>query len=285
MSEHILNHLSGIDRNMGELIRAVGPYGLVLESESHPFEALAQAIAHQQLHGAAARTTLTRFIANVGNGAFPTPQVVVAAPEAALRSVGFSGSKIAALKDLAAKSIEGIVPDRRTLQRLEDAEIIARLTQVRGIGRWTVEMLLIFHLGRPDILPVDDFGVRQGFQLTYGLRKLPAPKALALYGERWGPHRSAAAWYLWRACDLKKAGKLPAPIEQVRLPRVLKLRRRTRVTKAVAARKRPSARKAAPAKAKTSEPKASRRRAASRSKAAARTTRVARPPVRKAKRQ
>jgi len=273
MSEHILNHLSGIDRNMGGLIRAVGPYGLVLESECHPFEALAQAIAHQQLHGAAARTILTRFIANVGNGAFPTPQAVVAAPEAALRSVGFSGSKIAALKDLAAKSIESIVPDRRTLERLEDAEIIARLTQVRGIGRWTVEMLLIFHLGRPDILPVDDFGVRAGFQFTYGLRKMPAPKALALYGERWGPHRSAAAWYLWRACELKKAGKLPAPIEQVRLPRVLKLRRRARVTKAaVAGGKRPSARKAAPVKAKASQ-----------SKARARTTRIAKPAVRKAK--
>jgi len=257
----------------------------MLESESHPFEALAQAIAHQQLHGAAARTILTRFIANVGNGAFPTPQAVIAAPEAALRSVGFSGSKIAALKDLAAKSIEGIVPDRRTLERLEDAEIIARLTQVRGIGRWTVEMLLIFHLGRPDILPVDDFGVRAGFQFTYGLRKMPTPKALALYGERWGPHRSAAAWYLWRACELKKTGKLPAPIERVRLPRVLKLRRRTRVTKVVVVSgKRSSVRKAAPTEAKASEPKASRRRAAGRSKAAARTTRVAKPPVRKTKR-
>jgi DNA-3-methyladenine glycosylase II len=228
MSENILNRLSGVDRNMGGLIRAVGAYGLVLENECHPFEALAQAIAHQQLHGAAARTILGRFVNTVGNGAFPTPQAVIAAPNETLRAVGFSASKIAALRDLATKTLEGVVPDRETLVHLEDAEIITRLTEVRGIGRWTVEMLLMFHLGRPDILPVDDFGIRAGFQFTYGLRKMPAPKALALYGERWGPYRSAAAWYLWRAVELKRAGKLPAPREQIRLPRVLKLRRRAR---------------------------------------------------------
>jgi DNA-3-methyladenine glycosylase II len=231
MSELILNHLSGIDPNMGGLIRAVGPYGLVLETECHPFETLASAIAHQQLHGAAARTILKRFVDNVGHGVFPTPEAVVAAPEKALREVGFSGSKIAALRDLAGKTLTGVVPDRETLDRLSDAEIIERLTEVRGIGRWTVEMLLIFHLGRPDVLPVDDFGVRAGFQFTNGLRKMPAPKALALYGERWGPYRSAAAWYLWRAVELKKAGKLPEPIEQIRLPRVLKARRKAKARK------------------------------------------------------
>ncbi len=225
MSEHILKHLSGIDPNMGGLIRAVGPYGIVLENERHPFEALAQAIAHQQLHGAAARTILARFVSNIGGGAFPTPDAVLAAPEKALRQVGFSGSKIAALRDLAGKTLEGVVPDRVALEGLEDAAIIERLTEVRGIGRWTVEMLLIFHLGRPDVLPVDDFGVRAGFQFTYGLRKMPLPKVLALYGERWGPYRSAAAWYLWRAVELKRAGKLPDPIEQIRLPRVSKPRR------------------------------------------------------------
>jgi DNA-3-methyladenine glycosylase II len=228
MSEHIVNHLCASDRNMSGLIRAVGPYALVLENETQPFEALAQAIAHQQLHGAAARNILARFVANVGNGAFPMPQAVLAAPEKALRAAGFSLAKIAALKDLATKTIEGVVPEREALARLEDSEIIARLTEVRGIGRWTVEMLLMFHLGRPDILPVDDFGIRAGFQYVYGLRKMPAPKAVALYGERWAPYRSAAAWYLWRAVELKKAGKLPEPVEQIRLPRVLKLRRRAR---------------------------------------------------------
>jgi DNA-3-methyladenine glycosylase II len=232
MSEHILNHLAGVDSNLGGLIRAVGPYGLVMETETQPFTALARAIAHQQLHGAAARNILGRLVANVGGGAFPTPEIIVAAPDEALRAVGFSGSKIAALRDLAAKTIDGVVPDRATLEKLEDAEIIARLTEVRGIGRWTVEMLLMFHLGRPDILPVDDFGVRMGFQLTNGLRKMPAPKALAIYGERWGPHRSAAAWYFWRAVELKRAGKLPEPVEQIRLPRIVKLRRRKSAAKA-----------------------------------------------------
>jgi DNA-3-methyladenine glycosylase II len=238
MSEHILAHLSGIDINMGGLIRAAGAYGLVLENDGHPFQALAQAIAHQQLNGIAARTILTRFVNSCGNGAFPTPAAVLATPNETLRAAGFSFSKIAALKDLATKTVEGIVPDRKTLLDLEDAAIITRLTQVRGIGRWTVEMLLIFQLGRPDILPVDDFGVRAGFQFTYGLRKMPAPKALAAYGERWGPHRTAAAWYLWRAVELKRAGKLPPPQERIRLPRILRLRRPVRaITKKAAPKK------------------------------------------------
>lgn len=234
MSQHILDHLSGVDSNMGGLIRAVGPCGLVLEAECHPFEALAEAVAYQQLHAAAARNIVARFVSNVGNGSFPTPRAVLAASDEAMRAVGFSASKTAALRDLATKTIEGVVPDRDTLVRLEDAEIIARLTEVRGIGRWTVEMMLMFHLGRPDILPIDDFGVRAGFQFAYGLRKMPAPKALAAYGERWGPFRSAAAWYLWRAVELKKAGTLPSPVEKIRLPRVLQLRRRASTAKAKA---------------------------------------------------
>lgn len=228
MSAHILDHLSGVDRNMGGLIRAVGAYGLVIEANCHPYESLAQAITHQQLHAAAARSILGRFVTTFGNGAFPTPATVLATPNEALRAVGLSFSKIAALKDLAAKTVEGIVPAREVLLGLEDAEIVARLTEVRGIGRWTVEMLLMFQFARPDILPVDDFGVRAGFQYTYGLRKMPAPKALAAYAERWGPYRSAAAWYLWRACELKRAGTLPAPVEQIRLPRLPGRRRRAK---------------------------------------------------------
>ncbi|MGH8208826.1 MAG: DNA-3-methyladenine glycosylase family protein [Steroidobacteraceae bacterium] len=278
MSEHIINHLSGIDSTMGGLIRAVGAYGLVLEAECHPFEALARAIAHQQLHGAAARTILARFVNTVGNGAFPTPQAVIAAPIETLRAVGFSFSKIAALRDLATKTTAGIVPDRATLVRLEDAEIITRLTEVRGIGRWTVEMLLMFHLGRADILPVDDFGVRTGFQFTYGLRKMPAPKALAAYGERWGPHRSAAAWYLWRAVELKRAGKLPAPLEQIRLPRVLRLRRRPRVAAAKSKNTKP-----VKALAKAAARKPGAVTAEARRKAAATAPRPRRSPAKKTK--
>lgn len=265
MSEHILSHLSAVDPNMGGLIKAVGAYGLVLETECHPFESLAQAIAYQQLHANAARAIFSRFVSAVGGGAFPTPQAVVAAPEALLRSAGLSGSKIAALRDLAAKTLEGIVPDRATLVALEDAAIIERLTQVRGIGRWTVEMLLMFQLGRPDVLPVDDYGVRAGFRFAYGLRKMPAPRALAVFGERWGPHRSAAAWYLWRAVELQRAGLLPPPVETVRLIRLKKRARRPaqrRTAKRKPAQKTASQRAAA----KKTSAKRSRRAAAARAR-------------------
>jgi DNA-3-methyladenine glycosylase II len=225
------------DLVMAGVIKAVGPCKLVANFEGTPFEALASAIAHQQLHGAAARTILKRFVDQVGGGKFPTPQQVLDAPDSIMRGVGFSTSKTAALRDLAAKTIEGIVPNREELMSLDDATIIERLTQVRGIGRWTVEMLLIFNLGRPDILPVDDFGVREGFRRAYGLRKMPSPKALAAYGERWSPHRSTAAWYLWRAVELHRAGNLPAPCQPTRLPRIKRLRRAAKRLKTKAAAK------------------------------------------------
>jgi DNA-3-methyladenine glycosylase II len=226
VSKRIVTHLSSVDPVMGGVIAAAGGrYALKPEVGGEPFKVLARAIAHQQLNGIAANTILTRFINTVGNGEFPTPAAVLAAPEQTLRAAGFSFSKIAALRDLAQKTNEGIVPDRATLEALDNDAIIERLTQVRGIGRWTVEMLLMFQLGRPDVLPVDDFGVRNGFRLAYGLRKMPAPKALALYGERWAPHRTAAAWFLWRAVELKKAGTLPPPAVKTRLPRLPRLRR------------------------------------------------------------
>ncbi len=213
---------------MAGLIRAAGSYTMKPDLECSPFKALARAVAHQQLNGTAANTILTRFIGSCGQGEFPTPAAVLAAPEATLRAAGFSFAKIASLKDLAKKTIDGIVPERGALIVLENEEIIERLTQVRGIGRWTVEMMLMFQLGRPDILPIDDFGVRNGFRLAYGLRKMPAPKALAAFGARWQPHRSAAAWYLWRAVALHRAGQLPEPGERIRLPRVPRLRRSIR---------------------------------------------------------
>jgi DNA-3-methyladenine glycosylase II len=182
-----------------------------------PFQSLAQAITHQQLNGAVARTILGRFISTCGDGCFPTPQAVLAAPEATLRAAGLSFAKIAALTDLAVKTIEGVVPDHTTLHALSDAEIISRLTQVRGVGRWTVEMMLMFQLQRPDVLPVDDFGVRNGFRLAYRLSGMPTPRALALFGERWQPHRSLAAWYLWRANDLARRKLLP---RAARAPRI-----------------------------------------------------------------
>jgi DNA-3-methyladenine glycosylase II len=225
MSKRILTHLSAADLVMAGIIGAAGPYKLRANLEDTPFVALARAIAHQQLHATAANTILKRFIDTVGGGTFPTPQQVLDAPDAVLRAAGFSTAKTASLKDLAAKTIAGIVPNRDELLALGDLEIIERLTQVRGIGRWTVEMMLMFQLGRHDVLPVDDFGVRNGFRLAYGLRKMPPPKVLAAFGERWAPHRSAAAWYLWRAVELHKAGTLPAPAEPTRLPRIRRLRR------------------------------------------------------------
>jgi DNA-3-methyladenine glycosylase II len=225
MSKRILMHLSSADLVMAGVIQVAGPYKLKANLEDTPFVALARAIAHQQLHATAANTILKRFIDMAGGGTFPTPQQVLAAPDAVLRAAGFSTAKSASLKDLAAKTIAGIVPGREELLALEDLAIIERLTQVRGIGRWTVEMMLMYQLGRHDVLPVDDFGVRNGFRLAYGLRKMPPPKVLAAFGARWAPYRSAAAWYLWRAVELHKAGTLPVPAEPTRLPRIRRLRR------------------------------------------------------------
>jgi DNA-3-methyladenine glycosylase II len=228
MSRHILTHLSQADPVLGGVIRAVGPCLLKPQAGCHPFQTLAQAIAHQQLNGTAANTILKRLIDSCGQGQFPTPQLVLAASADSLRAAGFSFAKVAALRDLAAKTLTAVVPDAATLLQLPDAEIIERLTQVRGIGRWTVEMLLIFQLGRPDVLPVDDFGVQAGFRAAYGLARMPRPKAIAAWGERWKPYRSTAAWYLWRALELKRLGTLPLPLVRIRLPRVKKARRSAR---------------------------------------------------------
>jgi DNA-3-methyladenine glycosylase II len=230
MSREILAHFSSCDPVMAALARTVGPYAPETD-ECHPFEALAQAIAHQQLNGIAARTILRRLVEACGEGCFPSPQWILDTPVERLRAAGFSGAKVAALKDLAAQTLTAVVPERAALLDLDDEAIIERLTQVRGVGRWTVEMLLIFRLGRPDVLPVDDFGVRAGFRAAYGLKALPHPKALAAWGERWKPHRSAAAWYLWRALELKRAGTLPEPAERIRLPRVKRRRRKAAVAR------------------------------------------------------
>lgn len=226
MTLEIITHLGRVDPVMKRLIAAAGPFAIESREDHSPYEALARAIAHQQLNGKAAQSILNRFVTTCGQGIFPAPQDLLGLEDAALRAAGFSFSKIAALRDLAAKTVSGTVPVREALQGLSDIEVIERLTVVRGIGRWTVEMLLMFQLRRPDVLPVDDFGVRQGFRLAYGLRKMPAPRVLAMYGERWAPHRSAAAWYLWRAVDLARAGLLPTPAETVKLPRVPRKRRK-----------------------------------------------------------
>lgn len=188
---------------MARLIRRVGPCKLRAARDRTPFQSLVQAVAHQQLTGKAATTILGRLIALHPGRDFPTPEDLLAAPDDRLRGVGFSRAKVASIKDIAAKTLEGVVPETRALTKLADAEIIERLTAIRGVGQWTVEMMLIFKLGRRDVLPVDDYGVRKGFAVTYRRKDLPKPAELFEHGERWRPFRSVASWYLWRALDLK----------------------------------------------------------------------------------
>ena len=194
-------HLSKRCPVMRRLIRLHGPCGLVVESGRSPFEALVSAVAHQQLHGKAAETILGRFRALFAPARFPTAARLAEVSDEALRGCGFSRAKTAAIRDIAEKSLAGVVPTSAKIARLSDEEIIARLTAVRGVGRWTVEMLLIFKLGRPDVLPADDFGVRNGFRRAFDLPAMPTPKELLAYGERWRPHATTAAWSLWRAAD------------------------------------------------------------------------------------
>jgi DNA-3-methyladenine glycosylase II len=200
---------------MRRLIRRHGPCGLEVRRWS-PYEALSRAIAHQQLNGRAAQTILGRFVALFGDGRFPAPADVLAVHPATLRRVGFSRAKARSLKDIARHALAGTVPTRRASARLDDDAMVERLICIRGVGRWTVEMLLIFTLGRPDVLPVDDFGVREGYRRAYGLRTRPTPRALLALGEGWRPYRSVAAWYLWRAANepreaaVVKAVKKPA---------------------------------------------------------------------------
>ncbi|MDI3305845.1 MAG: DNA-3-methyladenine glycosylase [Acetobacteraceae bacterium] len=191
------------DPVLKRLIRDIGPCTLQ-PVRREPYEALVRAIAHQHVHGRAAEAILGRFLALFPGHPFPPPEQVLALPAETMRACGFSASKIAAIRDIAEKTVGGLVPSRRGCARLSDEALIERLIAIRGVGRWTVEMLLIFTLGRPDVLPVDDFGVREGWRVAAGLDEQPKPKILAEIGEAWSPWRSAAAWYLWRAADAAK---------------------------------------------------------------------------------
>ncbi len=199
-----VRHLAAADEILAGLMERAGPFAMEIRKLHDPFEALARNIVYQQLHGNAAAAIHGRVVALCGGGKL-RPQDVLNVSEEALRGAGLSGSKLAAVKDLAAKTIDGTVPTLARLRRMTDEEIVERLTEVRGIGRWTVEMLLMFRLGRPDVLPVGDFAVRKGFALAYGLEESPKPKELAQYGERWRPYRSVASWYMWRAVDLLRS--------------------------------------------------------------------------------
>jgi methylated-DNA-[protein]-cysteine S-methyltransferase len=201
-----LAHLRAVDPALGAVIDRAAAPKLRLDPTESTFQALAQSIVYQQLNGKAAGTIWGRL-----RDLFPrrvvTPAGLRDASDASLRGAGLSRAKTLALRDLAARTLAGTVPDVDRLHAMSDAAIVDRLVEVRGIGRWTVQMLLIFRLGRPDVLPVDDFGVRAGFQHAYGKRKMPTPKQLAAYGERWKPFRSVASWYMWRAVELARGAK------------------------------------------------------------------------------
>lgn len=194
-------HLSATDPVMAGLIQVLAPMTDGAQRQQRSvFEGLLRAIAYQQLSGKAAGTIHGRVL-DLFPALRPKPQALLAMPEQALRDAGLSRNKVLSIRDLAAKVLDGTVPSARALGAMDDEEIIARLVAVRGIGRWTAEMLLIFQLGRPDILPVDDLGVRRGYKMAYHEADMPKPKALAKVGERWAPYRSVAAWYLWRASE------------------------------------------------------------------------------------
>jgi 3-methyladenine DNA glycosylase/8-oxoguanine DNA glycosylase len=193
--------LARADPPLRRLIERVGPCRLRLDAIQSPFASLAESIVYQQLTGHAAATIHRRFVALFRPRRFPSPDAVLAAPDEALRGAGLSRAKIAALKDLARRTIDGTVPPLRILRRMDEEEIVERLTRVRGVGRWTAEMLLIFRLGRPDVLPAGDYGIRKGFRLALRTRALPTPRQVLRRGERWRPYRTVASWYLWRALD------------------------------------------------------------------------------------
>ena len=207
MNASALKYLSAADPVMARLIREHGPCKLEHEPWRSPFQSLVQAVAHQQLNGTAANTILARFKKLFPKRRFPKPEDLAKVTDEQIRACGFSFSKIAAIRDIAEKTLDGTIPTSRKIEKLTDEEIIERLTAARGVGRWTVEMLLIFQLGRKDVLPVDDFGVRNGFRVAYKKREMPKPKALLAFGKKWRPHGTTEAWYLWRAADAAKAAK------------------------------------------------------------------------------
>jgi len=205
MSNEAIQYLSRTDKVLGQLIRKVGACTLVPKKRRSPFETLVRSVAYQQLNGTAAATILGRVQALYPGRRFPTPEDLLATSDERLRGAGLSRAKVAAIKDIAAKTVAGVLPTSPAIARMDNEEILQRLTTVRGVGPWTVEMLLIFTLGRTDVLPVTDYGVRKGFALTYGWKELPAPSELREFGKRWQPHRTTAAWYFWRALELPES--------------------------------------------------------------------------------
>src|SRR5712692_1529275 len=193
-------HLSSRDETLAALIAETAQFQTEMDAAQSPYEALLESIAYQSISGKAAATIFARIKALSGNGRPPSPEQMLKLRTPTLRKAGLSGAKVLAMKDLARKTIDGIVPTREQAEKISDEELVERLDSVRGIGAWTVEMFLIFNLGRPDVLPIHDLGVQKGWSVAYGKKHMPKPKELLAFGERWRPYRTVASWYMWRAC-------------------------------------------------------------------------------------
>jgi len=194
-----VKHLSACDEVLAELARSTAPFRAEMDAHQSPYEALLEAIAYQSISGKAAATIFDRVKALSKTGRIPTPQEMLKLRPQSLRKAGLSGAKVRAMKDLANKAVDGVVPSLEESEKLSDEELVKRLVSVRGIGAWTVEMFLIFRLGRPDVLPIHDLGVQKGWSVAYGKKHKPSPKELLAFGERWRPYRTVASWYMWRA--------------------------------------------------------------------------------------
>jgi DNA-3-methyladenine glycosylase II len=199
-----VRHLGECDETLRGLIADLVPFQIDVADAQNPYEVLLESIAYQSISGKAAATIFGRVRALGKEGRPPSPAEMLKIPRGKLRRAGLSGAKVDAMKDLAKKAIQGIVPTHEEALVLSDEELVKRLVSVRGIGAWTVEMFLIFRLGRPDVLPIHDLGVKKGWSVAYGKKHMPAPKELLKFGERWRPYRTVASWYMWRAFE--KAG-------------------------------------------------------------------------------
>src|SRR6201987_242668 len=194
-------HLSASDPCLAKLIAELIPFEPEIDHAQSPYEALMEAIAYQSISGKAAATIFGRIKALSASGGVPTPEEMLKLNTRQLRKAGLSGAKILSMKDLAQKTIDGVVPTHDEALKLSDQELVERLISVLGIGAWTVEMFLIFRLGRPDVLPIHDLGVQKGWSVAYGKKHIPRPKELLAFGERWRPYRTVASWYMWRAFE------------------------------------------------------------------------------------
>jgi 3-methyladenine DNA glycosylase/8-oxoguanine DNA glycosylase len=239
-----MSHLSSKDEKLAELILATKKFQKDLDLAQSPYEALMESIAYQSISGKAAATIFGRVKALGDNGRPPTPERMLKLKTQALRKAGLSHAKVLAMKDLASKTIAGVVPTREQAEKLSDDELVERLVSVRGIGAWTVEMFLIFNLGRPDVLPIHDLGVKKGWSVTYGKKHMPRPKELLAFGELWRPYRTVASWYMWRAFE--RAGYKVT--NKIRPPRVRK--KRVAANSAAASKRNPNSR----SKSKPSKP-------------------------------